>query len=217
MIDVKDEILEEEPKYRIRDKDGNILFDDLTIEITTKVIQEPTPLNKALFDSIKNDIDNLGAFEYNQDLSVTCTTPTTSWSSWSSVYKAEPIIITLPENRRFLFVRAKGTGSNVLHNFFLLIDTIEKKIYEIYISNTTFNVSGSGISETNPTMYVVESYESSGSTCARLVLAITNYNIETKQLTIVPAIYSKSNYVSGVCTGPWKAHLTVSELLSKGV
>ena len=50
MIEVKDEILESEPSYRILDKNGNILFDEITIEMITKVLQAGTPLNKALFD-----------------------------------------------------------------------------------------------------------------------------------------------------------------------
>ena len=58
MIDVKDEILASEPLFRIIDKNGNILFDELKIEMVTKVLQESTPLNKVLFDSIKNDIDS---------------------------------------------------------------------------------------------------------------------------------------------------------------
>lgn len=58
MIEVQDEILNGEATYRIRDKDGNILFDNLTIEQITPVIQEGTQLNKVLFDSIKNDINS---------------------------------------------------------------------------------------------------------------------------------------------------------------
>ena len=57
MIDVKDEILSDEPKYRIKLGD-TILYDDLTIEMITPVTQEGTPLNKALFDSINTDIIN---------------------------------------------------------------------------------------------------------------------------------------------------------------
>lgn len=49
MIEVKDEILNGEPLYRLVDKNGNILFDDLRIEMKTPVIQGGTPLNKVLF------------------------------------------------------------------------------------------------------------------------------------------------------------------------
>ena len=56
MLDVKDEILEDEARYQIRDKNGNILFDDISIEMITSIIQAGTFLNKALFDSIDADI-----------------------------------------------------------------------------------------------------------------------------------------------------------------
>lgn len=58
MIEVKDEILAEEPTYRIYDKNGKVLFDNLKIEQITPVIQEGTQLNKVLFDSIKKDIND---------------------------------------------------------------------------------------------------------------------------------------------------------------
>ena len=56
MIDVKDEILESEERFQITDNDGNILFDDVSIKMITKVLQEATPRNKTLYDSIYDDI-----------------------------------------------------------------------------------------------------------------------------------------------------------------
>ena len=53
MIDFKDEILNGEPRYNIRDKDGNLIQEDASIELSTEVTQEGTPLNKALFDKIQ--------------------------------------------------------------------------------------------------------------------------------------------------------------------
>lgn len=55
MIEVKDEVLSAEPRFRIRDENGNILFDNVTIEMITEILQAGTPLNKLLFDSIKNE------------------------------------------------------------------------------------------------------------------------------------------------------------------
>lgn len=52
MIEVKDEILNGEPKYRLKDENGNVIYDNFSIEQITPVIQEGTPLNKVLFDSI---------------------------------------------------------------------------------------------------------------------------------------------------------------------
>ena len=57
MIEVKDEILNGEPKYRLRDNNGNVIYDNVSVEMTTPVVEEGTPLNKALFDSIGNDFD----------------------------------------------------------------------------------------------------------------------------------------------------------------
>lgn len=57
MIEVKDEILTDEPRYVIRNSSGQVIEEDVTIEMTTPVVQEGTPLNKALFDSINEDFE----------------------------------------------------------------------------------------------------------------------------------------------------------------
>ena len=57
MLEIKDEILESEARYRIRDNQGNIIFDNLTIEQITPIIQQGTPQNKVLYDSIKSGND----------------------------------------------------------------------------------------------------------------------------------------------------------------
>ncbi len=62
MIEIKDEILESEARYRMRDAQGNILFDNLTIEQITPVIQQATPQNKVLYDSIKSGNDLVQKF-----------------------------------------------------------------------------------------------------------------------------------------------------------
>lgn len=59
MLYVKDEILNGVPKYRIRDREGNIILDNLTIEQITPVLQEGTPLNKALFDKIDTNLSKI--------------------------------------------------------------------------------------------------------------------------------------------------------------
>lgn len=58
MIEVKDEILEGEPQYRGIDSSGNIVFNGITLEMITKVIQPGTPINKKLFDSIQEDLNS---------------------------------------------------------------------------------------------------------------------------------------------------------------
>ena len=55
-IEIKDEILAEEPRYRIRDNNGNIIQDNVIIEQITSVTQEGTPINKALLENLYNEI-----------------------------------------------------------------------------------------------------------------------------------------------------------------
>lgn len=57
MQEIKDEILEGEARYRIRDNNGNIIQDNVNIEQITPVIQEGAPINKALLENIQNDIN----------------------------------------------------------------------------------------------------------------------------------------------------------------
>lgn len=57
MIEFKDEILNGEPRYRLKDSQGNIVADNLIIEQITPVIQEGTPLNKGLFDEMDDRIN----------------------------------------------------------------------------------------------------------------------------------------------------------------
>ena len=58
MINVKDEILQGEPIYDIVDGLGNVVLEDVKIEMKTPVVQEGTPINKALFDTIQDDFDS---------------------------------------------------------------------------------------------------------------------------------------------------------------
>lgn len=60
--DIKDEILDTSsqldgnPRYVIRDNNGNVVTDDAQIELKTPRIQEGTPLNKALFANLHGDV-----------------------------------------------------------------------------------------------------------------------------------------------------------------
>lgn len=59
MKEVVDEVLAGEPRYRIsRASTGEILFDDILLEMITPVVTEGTYHDKALFDSIKDDFDD---------------------------------------------------------------------------------------------------------------------------------------------------------------
>lgn len=67
-IEIKDEILTGEPRYRIRDNNGNILQDNIAIEKTTPVKQEATPINKKLFQDLYNDISPVGNIKLYSDM-----------------------------------------------------------------------------------------------------------------------------------------------------
>ena len=54
MIDYQDEVLAGEARFRIADKNGNVILDEVTIELITKILKAGTPLNKVLFDKIKS-------------------------------------------------------------------------------------------------------------------------------------------------------------------
>ena len=56
MIDVIDEVLSDKPTFIIKNSAGEILHDNVQIELKTPVIQEGTPINRALFQSIIKDI-----------------------------------------------------------------------------------------------------------------------------------------------------------------
>lgn len=59
MINIKDEILnvsaqpDVNPRYTIRDNNGNIISDNVQIELKTPVLQEGTPINKVLLENIQ--------------------------------------------------------------------------------------------------------------------------------------------------------------------
>lgn len=58
MNNVVDEVLTDNPKFRISDSNGNVLYDNISIELTTPAQVVGTALNKLLFDSIKADLDS---------------------------------------------------------------------------------------------------------------------------------------------------------------
>lgn len=51
-LEVKDEILNGEPLYVIKDSSGKVIYDNVKLELKTPLIQEGTPINKSLFDKI---------------------------------------------------------------------------------------------------------------------------------------------------------------------
>lgn len=58
MNNVIDEVLAGEPRYTIKDNGGTTLYSNVQIVLATTVTTQGTPLNKALFDSIKDDLNS---------------------------------------------------------------------------------------------------------------------------------------------------------------
>ena len=65
MLNFQDEVLNGNPSFEITDSNGNVIsigdviLTGLVIRQITEYLQEGTPLNKAFFDSIKTDFDNI--------------------------------------------------------------------------------------------------------------------------------------------------------------
>lgn len=53
MINVKDEVLGSEPRFRIRNNNGDIVQNNIIIERISPVVQEGTDVNKKLFDDLR--------------------------------------------------------------------------------------------------------------------------------------------------------------------
>ena len=67
VLEIKDEIINGEPLYAIKDVNGNVLYNNCKIEMVTEILQQGTPLNKALFDKIQNVIDYMNSKEKGED------------------------------------------------------------------------------------------------------------------------------------------------------
>lgn len=68
MLDIKDEILSGSPRYTIRDNNGNVLQDDVQIDLKTPVVEEGTPINKATlskFIQFENILEYTPTNDYN--------------------------------------------------------------------------------------------------------------------------------------------------------
>lgn len=63
-IEFKDEILDvtsqpdNKPRYRIRDNNGNVLYENVQLEVQTPVVQEGTKVNANMFNTLNNQISN---------------------------------------------------------------------------------------------------------------------------------------------------------------
>lgn len=62
LLEVKDEIISGEAKYNVYDKDGKLLYENCSISLSNEIIQEGTPLNKVLFDSVNSALIKISEY-----------------------------------------------------------------------------------------------------------------------------------------------------------
>lgn len=148
MINVQDEILSGEPKYRIRDSGGNLLYDNTTIEMITPVVQQPTALNKALFDLINADIEAKVRLDYKA--STAEAQVGTDDTKWMTPLKTKETIFS---NRiiKYNELQLSTSGNNTITLSDYITNNVNK--LEIIINAdynndyTEFKINGSGIYE----------------------------------------------------------------------
>lgn len=58
-LSVKDEVLSDVPKFRVKDSSGNIIHDNCTIEMITSILTTGTNINKVLFDKVDTNFENV--------------------------------------------------------------------------------------------------------------------------------------------------------------
>ena len=203
MLDFKDEILEGNPKYRVRDENGNIIVDNASIEMITNIMQEGTLINKKLFDNIQEEINVVGTFKQEDYLNFYSGPTSNDWDTWENMPKGEEIKIQL-SNKRYFIIEGIGLGLNysspVSRDFVLLFDTYLNKRISLSVEQSQA-VDGH-------TLFGLEQMGSSGP----LFGVVFDFNEETRELTYIPAVYSNSIYN---VDATWEAKVCVTELLSE--
>lgn len=72
-IEFKDEILDvtsqpdNKPRYRIRDNNGNVLYENVQLEVQTPVVQEGTKVNADMFNLINGAMQTVASKENGDD------------------------------------------------------------------------------------------------------------------------------------------------------
>ena len=54
--EIKDEILQGDPRYTIRDNTGNVLNDNVDIALKTPLVEQGTPINRQMIQNIQGDL-----------------------------------------------------------------------------------------------------------------------------------------------------------------
>lgn len=106
-----DEVLVSAPRYNIKDNDGNMLFSNVQTELATRVQTQGTPLNKAFFDSIKNDLNS--RLLINNKASTAEAVAGTDNTKYMTPLRTKEVLNSLKTIRNI----ATGTQSETLYTF----------------------------------------------------------------------------------------------------
>lgn len=197
----KDEILDtsgqpdNKPRYRIRDNNGTILYDNITLEVATPVTQEGMNINKAKVENLQGDL-------YTQDRY--------NIPSYSETGMSLDLPLTSYENGKIINIIAPATLTNSTLNVNNLGDKvvngnlIENKEYTLIYNGSSFDI------QEHP-KFSTETQAEDGTdnysimTPLRVKQAFTNYgkpssNFQIKTGTIsdggtIPQTSGYSNYV----------------------
>ena len=178
MIDIKDEVLESEARYRIRDAKGNILFDNLTIEQITPVIQQATPQNKVLYDSIKSGNDLVQKFNV----------PKVLMNDKNYNYLELDNVITQYEKGMRVFVEIKND-----------LEKFEESILPTFEGVTTQN--GFTLKYSSETTEIQKAFDKNDSTSCVLANDLSTYaTIEFPsaiKIEKIKAVFERKKYTAG--------------------
>lgn len=100
------------PRYTIRDNKGNVISDDVQIEMKTPVIQNPTPLNRAYMNNLQGDVytqDRYNALTYSGNNAMGLLLPLTSYETGKIVNIIAPTTLSNPT------LNINGLGDRVIN------------------------------------------------------------------------------------------------------
>jgi len=124
MLEVKDEIIDGKATYNItKNEDGTY-----SIELATPVIQEGTPLNKKLFDSI---MENNIVLSDLDDLEILSGTVTNAGAGWNSVtfkeaFSGVPEVVAIPIGETYRVQIKSITATSFLYR--IVNDTVSTSV-----------------------------------------------------------------------------------------
>lgn len=202
MIDVKDRVPTRAGRMKITHEDGTVEY--IVLERADEPVQEGTPINKVLFDSIDADIKNKGT--YHHEILTTQEYQHVSSDSWAECVKSEKFSFRASPSRFYLasthLIDYRNSAAKEIKNTFL-IDT-EKVIVVPLNKDSEIIYTGTDFNESTPNAYKIVEYSSE-----TVMVAFVGINENTFKMQL--GIDSSS---TGNTTYSATIELEVSELLA---